>query len=77
MPEWRVLPNLENWLGYFKNSENNLKNDVFYKLDYEKFGNINQCVTSLFPTDGNIFTIYRNILSLSSCPIYSSIITSF
>ena len=61
-----MLPNLENWLAFFKNSESNLRNEIFYKLDYEDFGNINQILISLFPADGNIFTVYKNILSLSS-----------
>ena len=33
--EWKVLPNLENWINFFKNNENNMKNENFYDIDYE------------------------------------------
>lgn len=77
IPEWRVLPNLENWLAFFKNSEANLRNEVFYDLDYEDFGNINQIVLSLFPSDGNIVTVYKNILSLAAEPVCHAFFTSY
>ena len=37
---WKVIPNYEYWLKYFKNNENNLSNTHFYDIDYEKIGNI-------------------------------------
>ena len=37
---WKVIPNYESWLNYFKNNEGNLNNNTFYDLDYEKIGNI-------------------------------------
>ena len=32
--DWKVLPNLENWINFFKLLENNLRNDFFYDIDY-------------------------------------------
>lgn len=37
---WKVIPNYEYWLKYFKNNENNLTNTHFYDIDYEQIGNI-------------------------------------
>lgn len=39
---WKVVPNFENWLKFFKNNENNLANSLFYDLDYERIGNIEE-----------------------------------
>ena len=33
--DWKVLPNLENWINFFKTNENNLNNTFYYDLDYE------------------------------------------
>lgn len=32
--EWKVMPNIENWINFFKNNENNLRNEIFYDIDY-------------------------------------------
>jgi hypothetical protein len=37
---WRVLPNYESWLSYFKGNDTNLANTSFFDIDYEKVGNI-------------------------------------
>ncbi len=37
---WKVLPNLENWLKYFKDNDTNLSNNSYYDIDYELIGNI-------------------------------------
>jgi hypothetical protein len=47
--DWRVLPNFENWLNYFKNNENNLKNNEFYNIDYEKLLNITETSKVVYP----------------------------
>ena len=39
---WKVVPNYEYWLKYFKNNDSNLSNTHFYDLDYEKIGNIEE-----------------------------------
>lgn len=39
---WKVLPNLENWLKYFKDNESNLTNSSYYDIDYELIGNIQE-----------------------------------
>lgn len=52
--EWRVLPNLESFILYFKNNENNFKNEIFYDLDCEQIGNIYQRTKYLYPTDNGI-----------------------
>lgn len=41
---WKVVPNYEYWLKYFKNNEANLANTQFYDIDYEKIGNIEETV---------------------------------
>ena len=52
--EWRVLPNLENWINYFKNNEANFKNEFYYDIDYENIGNLHERTKLLFPTDNSI-----------------------
>ncbi|KRX02221.1 hypothetical protein PPERSA_04843 [Pseudocohnilembus persalinus] len=53
--EWKVLPNLENWINFFKNSAgNNLKNDIFYDIDYQQIGNLHERTKYMFPTDNSI-----------------------
>jgi hypothetical protein len=39
---WKVIPNYESWAKYFRNNENNLLNQHYYDIDYEKVGNIEE-----------------------------------
>lgn len=39
---WKVLPNYESWLKYFKTNEANLANTQFFDIDYEKIGSIEE-----------------------------------
>lgn len=57
--EWRVLPNMENWINFFKSSENNLKNDFFYDLDYQEIGNLHERTKLMFPTDNSVMLANR------------------
>ncbi len=52
--DWKVLPNLENWINFFKDYENNYKNDVFYDMDYEIIGNLHERTKYMFPLDNSI-----------------------
>jgi hypothetical protein len=52
--DWRVLPNLENWINFFKNNDQNNKNEVFYNIDYEKIGNFHDRIKYMYPTDNSI-----------------------
>ena len=52
--EWKVLPNLESWLNYFKNSDTNLRNEVFYDIDYQSIGNFHEKAKVLYPTDNSL-----------------------
>ena len=31
---WKVLPNFENWLNYFKSNDANLANATYFDIDY-------------------------------------------
>lgn len=52
--EWKVIPNLENWINFFKNSESNLKNETYYDLDYELIGNLHERTKYMFPNDNSV-----------------------
>lgn len=52
--EWKVLPNLENWINFFKLLENNLRNDFFYDIDYQTIGNLHERAKILYPTDNSL-----------------------
>lgn len=52
--EWRVLPNLENWINYFKNNDQNMKNEFYYNIDYENIGNLHERIKYMFPTDNSV-----------------------
>ncbi|EAR91082.3 hypothetical protein TTHERM_00430030 (macronuclear) [Tetrahymena thermophila SB210] len=52
--DWKVLPNLENWINYFKNSENNIKNEVYYDIDYELIGNLHERTKYMYPNDNSV-----------------------
>ena len=39
---WKVLPNFESWLKYFKDNDTNLQNAQYYDIDYERIGNIQE-----------------------------------
>lgn len=52
--DWRVLPNLENWINFFKNNENNLKNQLYYDIDYEQIGNLHERIKYMFPNDNSV-----------------------
>jgi hypothetical protein len=49
---WKVIPNYESWLKYFKNNENNLSNTQFFDIDYEKIGNIEENTRSFTLRNG-------------------------
>jgi hypothetical protein len=38
---WKVLPNYEAWLKYFRDNDQNMNNQSFYDIDYELIGHIN------------------------------------
>jgi hypothetical protein len=52
--DWKVLPNLENWINYFKNNENNLKNETYYDIDYELIGDLHDRVKYMYPSDNSV-----------------------
>ena len=52
--DWKLLPNLENWITFFKNNENNLKNEFYYDIDYELIGNFHEYTKLLFPSDDSV-----------------------
>ena len=52
--EWRVLPNLENWINFFKPNDTNLKNDLYYDIDYQQIGNFHERSKIMFPTDNSL-----------------------
>ncbi|EGR30654.1 hypothetical protein IMG5_126590 [Ichthyophthirius multifiliis] len=56
--EWQVMPNLENWIQFFKNNEVNYKNEVYYNIDYEVIGNLHERIKYMFPGDNSV--IYGN-----------------
>jgi hypothetical protein len=48
------MPNLENWISFFKNNDNNFKNDTYYNVDYEIIGNLHERVKYMFPVDNAV-----------------------
>ena len=57
--EWRVLPNLESWINYFKPNENNLKNEFYYDIDYQNIGNFHERTKVMYPTDNSLIMATR------------------
>lgn len=51
---WRTLPNLENWIKFFKNSKTNLSNEFFYDLDYRITENFHERVKLMYPNDDSV-----------------------
>ncbi len=52
--DWKVVPNLENWINFFKNNDSNLKNDFYYDIDYESVGNLHERTKYCYPNDNSI-----------------------
>ena len=52
--EWRVLPNLESWVNFFKPNEVNFKNDFYYDIDYKRIGNFHERSKVMYPTDNSL-----------------------
>jgi len=52
--DWKVLPNLENWINFFKTNDNNLNNTFYYDLDYEEIGNLHEYTKLFFPSDDSV-----------------------
>lgn len=48
---WKVLPNIENWILYFKENENNNANSLFYNLDYRLVENLHEVIKFMYPND--------------------------
>ena len=51
--DWRTLPNLENWIRFFKGSEN-LNTNLFYDLDYRIVENLHERVKQMYPDDDSV-----------------------
>lgn len=58
-----MIPNLESFILYFKNNENNLKNEIFYDLDYEQIGNIYERTKYAYPNDNGILVCTKYKIS--------------
>lgn len=52
--EWKTLPNLENWIAFFKGSEANMRNEQFYDIDYQRIGNLHERAKVMYPTDNSL-----------------------
>lgn len=53
--EWKVFPNIENWINHFKESKDgNLTNNLFYDVDYQLIGDINERTKYMFPNDNSL-----------------------
>lgn len=52
--EWKVIPNLENWVNFFKNNETNLRCESFYDMDYETIGNLHERCKVMYPSDNSL-----------------------
>lgn len=59
--DWRVIPNLESWLHFFKTNERNLKNELFYDIDYHQAGHIFERVKLLYPSDKSVIMAKQQI----------------
>lgn len=60
--DWRVLPNFENWMNYFRNNESNLKANDFYDIDYEKLATISEGNRVLYPNDNSMIVVERRTI---------------
>jgi hypothetical protein len=60
--EWRVLPNLENWINFFKTNEANLKNELFYDIDYQQIGNFHERTKVMYPTDNSLILASKYLI---------------
>ncbi|EGR34511.1 hypothetical protein IMG5_009200 [Ichthyophthirius multifiliis] len=52
--EWRVIPNIENWINNFKSNPKNMQNNFFYDIDSEKIGNIYESIKYMYPNDNSV-----------------------
>ena len=52
--DWRVIPNLENWINFFKPEERNYKNDFYYDIDYQIIDHIYEKVKLMYPDDDSV-----------------------
>lgn len=48
------MPNLENWLSCFKNNEDNARNEVYYDIDYNIVGVIQEKLKYMYPNDQSL-----------------------
>lgn len=51
---WRVLPNLENWINFFKDSEKNYYNEFYYNIDYNLIENLHEKTKLMYPNDSSV-----------------------
>lgn len=60
---WKVLPNYQSWLNYFKDNETNLNTQSFYDIDYEKIGHINDRVYAFSIPDGGVMISKKSTIA--------------
>jgi len=51
---WRVIPNLENWINFFKESEKNFYNEFYYNIDYNLVENLHEKTKLMYPNDSSV-----------------------
>ena len=56
---WRTLPNLENWIKCFKETDLNLKTTNFYNIDYNIVENLQERVKMMYPEDDSVIVCGR------------------
>lgn len=63
---WKVLPNYEAWLKYFRDNDQNMNNQSFYDIDYELIGHINDQVHAFSIPDGGILISKQSTIANST-----------
>lgn len=61
--QWKVLPNYESWLKYFRENDANLNTQSFYDIDYEKIGHINDQVSAFSVPDGGVMIVKKSTIA--------------
>jgi len=59
---WKVLPNFQSWIDYFKSNEANFKNEDYYDIDHEDLGELGEKNRYFFPSD-NSTIIHQSLFS--------------
>jgi len=68
--EKRAMPNLQNWIRFFKSSDKNLRSKDFLDIDDTLIGDLHERIKYIYPTDNSVILGQKYLLGDKYFPCF-------